>query len=254
MAGAPLNVVKDDRSVDSGDGAKQLDLDVSVIVPTYREAESLPHLIDRLSPLTSRFRSFELVIMDDDSNDGTAALVEKLALPWVRLVIRTQDRSLSKAVVEGLRVARYDTIVVMDADLSHPPEMLPRMVEESMAHEFVIGSRYVAGGNVGEGSSFFRWINSKVATLMARPFTHVRDPMSGFFAVRRAVLVRAATLDPIGYKIGLELIVKCDVHDVVEVPIHFSERKFGESKLSLREHLAYVRHVARLAAFKLRKR
>jgi dolichol-phosphate mannosyltransferase len=254
MADVRLNVAKDDPSVKPVDGAKHLDVDVSVIVPTYREVESLPHLIDRLSPLTSRFRSFELVIMDDDSNDGTEALVKKLALPWVRLVIRTKDRGLSKAVVEGLGMARYDTIVVMDADLSHPPEMLPRMVEESMAHEFVVGSRYVGGGGVDQGWSFFRWMNSKVATLMARPFTRVRDPMSGFFAFRRTVLARAAALNPVGYKIGLELIVKCDVHDVVEVPIHFSERKFGESKLSPREHLAYVRHIARLAVFKLRKR
>jgi dolichol-phosphate mannosyltransferase len=236
------------------DGAKRLGVDVSVIVPTYREVESLPHLIDRLSPLISRFRSFELVIMDDDSNDGTEALVKKLSLPWVRLVIRTKDRGLSKAVVEGFGVARYDTIVVMDSDLSHPPEKIPRMVEESMAHEFVVGSRYVGSGGVDRGWSLLRWINSKVATLMARPFTRVRDPMSGFFAFRRTLLARTAELNPVGYKIGLELIVKGDVHDVVEVPIHFSDRKLGQSKLSLREHLAYVRHIARLAAFKLRKR
>ncbi len=236
------------------DRAERLDLDVSVIVPTYQEVESLPHLIARLSPLTARFRSFELVIMDDDSKDGTEALVKKLALPWVRLVVRTEDRGLSQAVVEGLETARYDTIVVMDADLSHPPEMIPRMVVEAMAHEFVVGSRYVGGGGVDQDWSLFRWINSRIATWMARPFTRVRDPMSGFFAFRRSLLDRAPELNPVGYKIGLELIVKCDARDVVEVPIHFSDRKYGESKLSLREHLAYVRHIARLTAFKLRGR
>jgi dolichol-phosphate mannosyltransferase len=233
-------------------GAKRLDVDVSVIVPTFREVASLPHLIDRLSPLASRFRNFELVIMDDDSNDGTEALVKELGLPWVRLVVRTKNRGLAQAVVEGFGATRYDTIVVMDADLSHPPEMLPRMVEETMTHEFVVGSRYVEGGKVEADWSILRWANSKIATWMARPFTRVKDPMSGFFAFRRMLLARTAMLDPVGYKIGLELIVKGRVRDIVEVPIHFSDRKCGESKLSFRERLAYLRHIIRLAAFKLR--
>jgi len=236
------------------DGAETLDVDVSVIVPTYREVESLPHLIDRLSPLRGRFRSFELLVMDDDSKDGTDALLEKLALPWIRLIVRTKNRGLSQAVVDGLALAHYDTIVVMDADLSHPPEMLPRMVAETRAHDFVVGSRYVGGGKVDQGWSLLRWINSMVATFMARPFTRVKDPMSGFFAFRRTLLDRTAKLDPVGYKIGLELIVKSGVRDIVELPIHFSDRQYGESKLSLREHLAYLRHIGRLTAFKLRRR
>jgi dolichol-phosphate mannosyltransferase len=246
--------MNDDLAMTTVDGAGGLDVDVSVIVPTYREVESLPHLIDRLSPLRARFRSFELIVMDDDSKDGTDALLEKLALPWVRLIVRTEDRGLSRAVVDGLGVARYEIIAVMDADLSHPPEILPRMVAEARAHEFVVGSRYVGGGKVDQGWSLLRWINSKVATLMARPFTHVKDPMSGFFAFRRTLLARTAKLDPVGYKIGLELIVKSGVRDIVEVPIHFSDRRYGESKLSLREHFAYLRHIGRLTTFKLRHR
>jgi dolichol-phosphate mannosyltransferase len=230
---------------------KPLDVDVSIIVPTYQEVESLPHLIGRLAPLRARFRNFEVVIMDDDSNDGTEALVKKLGLTWIRLVIRTEDRGLSKAVVEGLRLSHYDTVVVMDADLSHPPEMVSRMVEESLVHEFVVGSRYVEGGRLDLEWSLLRWINSKIATLMARPFTRIRDPMSGFLAFRRALLARAGPLNPVGYKIGLELIVKCNVRDIVEIPIHFADRKYGKSKLSFREHVAYVRHLWRLAAFKM---
>ena len=88
----------DDPAMTTVDGAETLDIDVSVIVPTYREVESLPHLIDRLSPLRARFRSFELLVMDDDSKDGTDALLEKLALPWVRLIVRTKNRGLSQAV------------------------------------------------------------------------------------------------------------------------------------------------------------
>jgi dolichol-phosphate mannosyltransferase len=242
----------DPQSVQSE--GRPLDVGVSIIIPTYQEVESLPHLIGRLSPLRVRFRSFEVVIVDDDSNDGTEALVKNLGIPWIRLVIRTEDRGLSEAVVEGLRLARYDTIVVMDADLSHPPEMVSPMVEESLVHEFVVGSRYVEGGGLDQEWSFLRWINSKIATVMARPFTRIRDPMSGFFAFRRALLGRAAPLNPVGYKIGLELIVKCDVRDVVEIPIHFSDRKYGKSKLSFRERVAYVRHLWRLAVFKMKNR
>jgi len=227
---------------------------VSIIVPTYREVESLPHLIERLTPLVARYAEFELLVMDDDSRDGTDALLAKLALPWVRLVVRKQNRGLSQAVVDGLRLARHGVIVVMDADLSHPPEMIPQMVAEAAQHDFVVGSRYVAGGAVDEGWTVYRWINSQVATVMARPFTPIKDPMSGFFAFRRELLARAAPLNPVGYKIGLELIVKCDVRDVLELPIRFTDRRWGESKLSLREHMAYLRHVGRLIAFKLRGR
>ncbi len=227
---------------------------VSIIVPTYQEVESLPHLIERLTPLVERFPGFELLVMDDDSRDGTEALVEKLGLPWVRLVVRRANRGLSQAVVDGLRLARNDTIVVMDADLSHPPEMIPQMVAEAARHEFVVGSRYVEGGAVDEGWTVYRWINSQVATVMARPFTRIKDPMSGFFAFRRELLERAAPLNPVGYKIGLELIVKSAVRDVLEIPIHFVDRRYGRSKLSVREHMAYLRHVGRLAAFKLRGR
>src|SRR5262249_15326565 len=137
-------------------------------------------------------------------------------------------------------------------DLSHPPAALPRMIEilEKGGAEFVIGSRYVAGGTTDEKWSLMHKVNSKVATLMARPFCQVKDPLAGFFAVSRAVLDRAQALDPIGYKIGLELIVKCGCTRVAELPIHFSDRRFGKSKLGLREQINYIRHLKRLADFK----
>src|SRR5262249_45220493 len=96
----------------------------------------------------------------------------------------------------------------------------------------------------------FRWLNSKVATIMARPFTRARDPMSGFFALRVASLQQAAHLNPVGYKIGLELIVKCRFTRIQEVPIHFADRSAGESKLSFKEQLKYIQHLRRLFIFK----
>jgi len=123
----------------------------------------------------------------------------------------------------------------MDADLSHPPEKIPELVEviRTAGADFVIGSRYLPGGGTDERWGLFRWLNSKVATLMARPLTSARDPLAGFFALQRArYLESSSSLDPIGYKIGLELIVKCKCRKIAEVPIFFGNRLKGESKLS----------------------
>jgi dolichol-phosphate mannosyltransferase len=116
--------------------------------------------------------------------------------------------------------------------------------------DFAVGSRF-AGGSVDQDWSLFRRLNSKVATLLARPLTSIRDPMSGFFALRRDTWRNAARLDPVGYKIGLELLVKARCRKVVEVPITFATRQAGESKLSFAEQLRYVRHLLRLYRFKL---
>ena len=233
--------------VDSGSGSS-----VSIIVPTYKEVESLPLLLARIDELRNRARlDCEVLIMDDNSQDGTTELIASKALPWVRLVVRTTDRGLSPAVVDGLRLATKEYVVVMDADLSHPPEKIPEMIGTlEQGSEFVIGSRYVAGASTDESWGLLRWINSKVATLMARPFSRVADPMSGFFAFRRTLLDRAQALNPIGYKIGLELLVKCGVTRAAEVPIHFAQRQKGESKLSFKEQLRYIQHLRRLLLFK----
>src|SRR5262249_7023890 len=163
-------------------------------------------------------------------------------------IVRTHDRGLSPAVLDGLRAARYDVFVVMDADLSHPPEKIPEMVRALQnGADFVIGSRYVAGGTTDAEWGLFRWLNSKVATLLAWPLTSARDPMAGFFALTRPTFERGQTvLNPIGYKIGLELLVKCHCGAVREVPIHFADRKFGSSKLSFKEQLRYIQHLRRL--------
>jgi dolichol-phosphate mannosyltransferase len=95
-----------------------------------------------------------------------------------------------------------------------------------------------------------RSVNSKIATALARPLTSVEDPMSGFFAIRRTVYERAAPLNPVGYKIALELIVKCNCSIIREVPIRFAQRQFGESKLSFGERFNYLRHLSRLLRFK----
>ena len=225
---------------------------VSVIVPTYQEAENIPILLERLEALRRRNDlTLEVLFMDDDSGDGSAELVAASGFHWVKIITRTENRGLSQAVVDGMRRARYPILVCMDCDLSHPPEKIPQMILAlSAGQQMVIGSRYITGGTTDDNWGYLRYFVSTIATFLARPLTVVSDPMSGFFVLRKEDFARARDLNPIGYKIALELIVKCGFDNVGEVPIHFVDRVRGESKLTFREQLRYVKHLRQLYLYK----
>jgi len=225
---------------------------VSVIVPTYNERENIAPLAERIFAALEPAES-ELLILDDDSPDGTANEAARLAERYpLRAIVRRGERGLATAVIAGLHAARGELCVVMDADLSHPPELIPALLSplEDAAVQMVIGSRFVPGGEVDLHWPWFRRLNSWVARRLARPLTPVRDMMAGFFAVRRQEL-QLARLKPIGYKIALELIVRHRWRNVVEVPITFRDRAAGQTKLSLAEQLRYLRHLSRLYAYVL---
>ena len=222
---------------------------VSIVVPTFREAENLPLLADRIeAALSGRGTEWELVVIDDDSRDGIEAVAEELArcLP-VRLdVRRVGPRDLSRSVLRGIAISRFDRVVVMDADLSHPPERIPDLLQALEGGcDMAVGSRYVSGGRIDKDWGPWRFLNSLVATLLARPLVTCHDPMSGFFALDRRVLPDLTQLRPIGYKIGLELMVRGRLR-VREVPIGFSDRNRGASKMGLRQQINYLRHLKRL--------
>ncbi|SMR82593.1 dolichol-phosphate mannosyltransferase [Aliiroseovarius halocynthiae] len=221
---------------------------ISIVVPTYRECENIPHIFNRVRALRdSQNIEIELIFMDDKSNDGSVEAVAAIGEDWVRIVERNGERGLSPAVIDGFQLAQHPVLICMDCDLSHPPEAIPQMVLAlASGQEFVLGSRYVKGGSTDDDWGFFRWLNSRIATLLAAPLTSARDPMSGFFALRKESFDHARDLSPVGYKIALELIVKCDVDNVAEVPIHFQDRMHGESKLTLKEQLNYLKHIRRL--------
>lgn len=227
-------------------------LELSVVVPTYREVESLPHLLPRLlATIRQLGLPAEVLIVDDQSNDGSSELVQSFGATEVQFLVREGKRGLSPAVVDGFRWARGKYLVCIDADLSHPPETIPVMLERLAAGaDFVIGSRYVPGGSTEADWGLFRHLNSLVATWLARPFTSAKDPMSGFIALTRERFDQAKELNPVGYKIGLELLVKCGCTRIEEVPIHFANRMAGESKLSLKEQLRYLQHLRRLFVFR----
>lgn len=249
----PLRIV---RNADALQSTLRLsrDREVSVVVPAMNEAKNFPRLLARIDKAMAG-RSYEVIIVDDDSRDDTAEVCESLARKYpLRLVIRHRAADgLSGAVLHGMGISLGEKIVVMDADLQHPPEKIPALLAaiESGQADFALGSRYVEGGTTERDWGAFRRLNSRVATWLAKPFAGgTRDPMSGFFALSRETYRHASRLTPVGYKIALELMCKCRVRRVVEVPIHFADRVAGESKLSLRQQLRYLRHLARLYAFR----
>ena len=227
------------------------ELEVSLVLPTYNERDCLERIHGRVDAALAPYRH-EIIIVDDQSPDGTADTVRRLgATGPYRLLSRPTKSGLSSAVLDGCRLAQGAVIAVMDADGSHPPERLPALIEpiRSGQAEFVLGSRRVPGGS-DQGLPALRRLVSWGATWLARPLARVHDPMSGFFAVRRDVLSRAP-LTPTGFKIGLEILVKCRPHPAVEVPFHFGERLAGESKLGPNTIALYGQHVVRLYRWRL---
>ncbi|MEM6552180.1 MAG: glycosyltransferase family 2 protein [Planctomycetota bacterium] len=252
MSTATQNNLRSDEAAAPLKLADQGSRHVSLIIPTFREAQALPHLIARLRAFQEA-SGYELqtLIMDDPSGDDSDAIVADADLPWLHYIGRTGPRGLSAAVVDGLQRVEQPFVVVMDADLSHPPEAIPELLDAlDQGHDFVFGSRYVKGGSTDDDWGLGRWLNSRIATLLARPLTHLKDPMAGFFAFRKQLLDQADHLNPIGYKIGLEILVKAHCTRPGEVPIHFTDRVHGESKLSFKEQLKYIQHLRRLYIFK----
>lgn len=220
---------------------------LSIIVPTYNEFDSVSPLISKIDDVLSG-RDFEILFVDDDSPDGTAAKVISLSDSYpVKAIVRKEGkRGLAPSVVEGLDHVSGDIVLVMDADLQHPPEAIPDLVNEIVnGADIVVASRYIPGGRV-PGLSPLRKLASRGATLLAHLMLprvrSIKDPMSGFFAFKRNV-VAGIELKPIGFKILLEILTLGKYETSKEVPIEFGARDRGESKLNLREQIHYLKHL-----------
>ncbi|WP_412949184.1 glycosyltransferase [Microbacterium sp. 179-I 3D3 NHS] len=226
---------------------------VTVIVPTFNERDNVSELVARTAAALAG-REAEILFVDD-SDDGTAAEVERVAadapIP-VRVIHRTENGGgLGGAVVVGLGAAASDVCIVMDGDLQHPPELLPALLDRHAAGDadVVAASRYIGGGDTSGLGTAVRFGVSRSATWLTRAMFPIRlarstDPMTGFFLVDRSRLDLAA-LRPQGFKILLEILARNDVR-IAEVPMEFAERRHGSSKASLRQGATFLAHLARL--------
>jgi len=223
------------------------DTALSVVIPTYMEKESLPELIGRIES-SLRSTQFEIVIVDDSSPDGTADCAEDLNREFgnIKVVRRGGKLGLASAVLDGFQIAGADVLAVMDADLQHPPELLPQMYSKVIeGYDLVVASRYGKGGAI-EGWSLRRRMLSRGAMILAHmllPTTRrVKDVMSGFLMLRREV-IEGVKLNPVGFKILLEIVAKGNCNSVAEVPYTFGPRKKGKSSLGFREVWNFMVHV-----------
>lgn len=227
-------------AIDSATPGPHIAETISIIVPTLNEAENVEPLVRQIVAAVPECH--EIIIVDDGSNDGTRERVGSLASTTpVRLLEREQPTlGLSGAVIAGARAARGEIVVVMDADLSHPPDRIPSLLAPLIQGraEMVVGSRYVVGGST-PGWPLYRKIMSRIAAGLAYPLTGVHDAMCGFFALRRSLLLELAP-EATGFKIAFEAIVRGGRGlRVLEVPIAFRDRARGASKMNLRVALLF---------------
>jgi dolichol-phosphate mannosyltransferase len=230
--------------------------DLTMVLPTYNERERLAELVAALfGACESEGINLELVVVDDNSPDGTGEIAEDLARTHrVRVIHRAGKLGLGTAVVEGFALASATVVGVMDADFSHPPGLVPRMLEtfRATSADLVVASRYIPGGSTPDWP-FRRRLLSRAACLLARPLSPVRDAASGFFLIRRDI-ARGTTIQAGGFKICLELIVRSGARRLVELPYRFDDREQGESKMSLREAAGYLVQLRGLYGLRLRQR
>jgi dolichol-phosphate mannosyltransferase len=228
--------------------------DLTVIIPTFREEANIRNIVTEVNTVfRQRGLNGEILVVDDNSPDATIAIVNemKVMMPNVNLLVRTTDHGLSQSVADGFAHASSDVFVVIDADFSHPPALIPRMYDEIRAgNDVVIGSRYMKGGGIRKWPLKRRVISLGATFLGRLLFPDITDPVSGFFAIRKSV-VSGAELKPRGYKILLEVLGKGSWENDREIPFEFSDREIGDSKLKIKTIIEYAQQVADIAVHSL---
>jgi len=228
---------------------------ISIIIPTYNESQNIINILKSIGSNLPKNLLTQAIIVDDNSPDGTGKIVEdylknlkKMADYTIEIIHRKAKDGLGSAILNGIQHAKGDTIVVMDSDFSHPPQIIPKLIDSVKKYKFdiAVASRYIKGGNI-KGWSLKRKIMSKFATLIAKKGLGIdaKDPMSGFFAFKKNIL-NGLNIDAIGYKILLEILVKTKNVTITEIPYTFQDRELGSSKLNLKIILDYYKSVWKL--------
>lgn len=226
----------------------------SLIIPTYNECKNVKTIVEKLSHLldSSIPGDYELIVVDDDSPDRTweVALSLTADYPQLRVMRREHERGLSTAVIRGWQAARGEVLGVIDADLQHPPETLLQLLSEiQRGADLAAASRHVAEGGVSDWSVIRRFLSRGAQTvgliILPGVVGRVSDPMSGYFMVRRRCIA-GQTLNPAGYKILIEVLGRGNIRWIGEVGYVFQERQEGESKVTWKQYIEYLRHLLRL--------
>jgi dolichol-phosphate mannosyltransferase len=242
--------VKQTKAVGAGPAADRL----ALVVPTLREAANIGGLLEHLrSVLDPVGIPYEILVVDDDSRDGTEEIVKAHAEqdPRVRLLIRKGERGLSGAILDGWRHSDAEILGVIDADLQHPPEVLPQLIAAiGRGTDLAIGSRYTPGGELGDWNPVRKLLSSAAVWAtwpVQRRGIRAKDPMSGFFLVRSRAIPQAP-FQRTGFKLLLEVLVRGKIQSIEEVPFTFALRTEGASKASFKVGWDYARLLARLYA------
>ncbi len=230
---------------------------LALVIPTLSEAENIGGLLDHVRSVLDPLEiPYEILVVDDDSPDGTGAIVSRIALndPRVRLLVRKGERGLSGAILYGWQNTDATVLGVMDADLQHPPELLPQLISGIKdGRDLVIGSRYTAGGDLGHWNPMRKLLSAAAVWVtwpLQRSHLRAKDPMSGFFMVRRRCLPQGA-FQKTGFKLLLEILVRGRLTSVAEVPFAFGLRYRGASKANFKVAWDYGMLLARLYAGKI---
>lgn len=226
--------------------------DLTVIIPTFNEEANIRNIVMAVDAIFHEYSlNGQILVVDDNSSDATISIVRELKRQKenVEILIREKDHGLSQSVADGFSHTSSDVFIVIDADFSHPPVLIPRMYEEiRKGNDIVIGSRYMEGGGIRKWPLKRRVISIGATFLGRLLFPDITDPVSGFFAVKKEV-VDKAPLKPRGYKILLEVLGKGTWEKDKEIPFEFVDREIGSSKLKMKTIIEYAEQVADITLY-----
>lgn len=249
-----LSLLSQDPDSSSSSSSLFAPIHLSLVVPTYNESGNIERIIRILSRILDKAlpNDYELIVVDDDSPDRTWEIAQTFLTeyPHLRVMRRQSERGLSTAVIRGWQAAQGKVLGVIDGDLQHPPEVLLKLLSAiDQGADLAVASRHVEEGGVSDWSIMRRFLSRGAQMLgliiLPRVISRVSDPMSGYFMVKRSAIA-GKLMNPLGYKILIEVLGRGDIEQIAEAGYVFQEREEGESKVTWKQYKEYIHHLLRL--------